>query len=163
MMLGQETGLIMAVAGMVSVGGRCHTFDMRADGFARGEGCCMSVLQRPNAHSSHDGTSGERRLLSMAGSAVQQDGRSASLTAPSGHAQQAVMHAAHDDACITPDTLSINEAHGTGTPLGDPIEAGSLAAVLSKRRTLEQLALCGIKVTIRPVHSERSGSASCPS
>ena len=72
--------------------------------------------------------------LSLLGSAVRQDGRSASLTAPNGKAQQALLHAALADAAVTADALACVEAHGTGTALGDPIEAGSLAgAVLNSR------------------------------
>ena len=84
------------------------------------------------------------RLL---GSAVRQDGRSASLTAPNGQAQQGLLAAALQDAGASADALVLNEAHGTGTALGDPIEAGSLvAAVLSARE--EPLALGGVKANI---------------
>ena len=71
----------------------------------------------------------------LCGSAVRQDGRSASLTAPSGQAQQALLRAALDaDAAVTADAVALSESHGTGTALGDPIEASSLAgAVLSAR------------------------------
>eukprot|EP00966_Prymnesium_polylepis_P069813 1623424-Prymnesium_polylepis.1 len=64
--------------------------------------------------------------MGVVGSAVRQDGRSASLTAPNGQAQQALLVAAWGDASIPSDDLTLNEAHGTGTALGDPIEAGSL-------------------------------------
>merc|ERR1712185_244300 len=109
---------------LVELVGRCHTFDRRADGFARGEGCSAAVV-------SSDGDSG--RVL-LRGSAVRQDGRSASLTAPNGQAQQGLLRGALHGASLKAGALSQHEAHGTGTALGDPIEAGSLAAaVLSAR------------------------------
>ncbi len=114
-----------AVAGMTSARGRSHTFDQRADGYARGEACGGGVLRC-------DGK--DRNLLRLLGSAVRQDGRSASLTAPNGRAQHGLLVAAQRDAETSTDALALNEAHGTGTALGDPIEAGSLvAAVLSNR------------------------------
>jgi len=81
------------------------------------------------------------------GSSVRQDGRSASLTAPNGSAQQGLLKAAIADASTTAEMYALAEAHGTGTGLGDPIEAGSLAgAVLSGRTTT--LALGGIKANM---------------
>jgi len=113
-----------AVAGMTSARGRSHTFDSRADGYARGEACgAMAVLLSTEEHAT----------VLLRGSAVQQDGRSASLTAPNGRAQQGVMIAAVTDARVDANRLGINEAHGTGTALGDPIEAGSMAAALFVR------------------------------
>jgi len=122
-MLMPVIGTTFAVAGMTSPHGRCHTFDSGADGYARGEATGAAVL-------SADG--GEAREL--LGSAVRQDGRSASLTAPSGQAQGGLITAALADAGSSADEIVLHEAHGTGTALGDPIEAGSLvAAMLSSR------------------------------
>ena len=68
----------------------------------------------------------------MGGSAVRQDGRSASLTAPNGSAQRVLLLAAHASAAegAAAFGLALVEAHGTGTPLGDPTEAGALAAAV---------------------------------
>ena len=66
----------------------------------------------------------------LRGAAVRQDGRSASLTAPNGQAQRNLLLAAHAEAGVRPTELARFEAHGTGTMLGDPIEAGSLAAAV---------------------------------
>eukprot|EP00966_Prymnesium_polylepis_P316839 7320952-Prymnesium_polylepis.1 len=123
---------------MTSARGRSHTFDARADGYARGEACGAMTL-RSEAHS-----------LSVEGSAVRQDGRSASLTAPNGQAQQGLLVAALDDARRAAAELMQNEAHGTGTALGDPIEAGSLggAVVASREATARPLAVGGIKANI---------------
>ena len=76
----------------------------------------------------------------MQGSAVRQDGRSASLTAPSGPAQQGLLRSALVDAGAAADALLLHEAHGTGTALGDPIEAGAVAAVLMLARDASQQA-----------------------
>mmetsp|Transcript_24221 Transcript_24221/g.76721 ORF Transcript_24221/g.76721 Transcript_24221/m.76721 type:complete len:1389 (-) Transcript_24221:1907-6073(-) len=121
LMLLPSLGTSFATAGMTSARGRCHTFDARADGFARGESCCaLTLLSHAKSESS----------LVSTGSCVRQDGKSASLTAPNGKAQQALLEAALVDAGSTCDDLSCVEAHGTGTSLGDPIEVGSLAATL---------------------------------
>lgn len=61
---------------------------------------------------------------------MNQDGRSSSLTAPNGPAQQAVLRLALADGSFTPSRVTTLEMHGTGTPLGDPIEMGAAAAVL---------------------------------
>ena len=110
-MLLQASSLGFAIAGMTSPTGRSHTFDSRADGFARGEGSSAVAMARE-----------EGGVLQMQGSAVRQDGRSASLTAPNGQAQQGLLRSALADAGTTSDDLALNEAHGTGTALGDPIE-----------------------------------------
>jgi NADPH:quinone reductase-like Zn-dependent oxidoreductase/3-oxoacyl-(acyl-carrier-protein) synthase len=135
LVLAPGVGTSFALAGMTSARGRSHTFDSRADGYARGEACGGIAL--------HQGDG----VLGLLGSAVRQDGRSASLTAPNGQAQQGLLVAALQDAATSVDALGLNEAHGTGTALGDPIEAGSLvAAVLSAREA--PLAVGGVKANI---------------
>ena len=138
LMLAPGVGTSFAVAGMTSARGRSHTFDERADGYARGEACGGVALR---------GGMNDGAALGLFGSAVRQDGRSASLTAPNGQAQQGLLVAALQDASTSVDTLALNEAHGTGTALGDPIEAGSLVgAVLSARE--DTLAVGGVKANI---------------
>ena len=102
--LSAAANLATSIAGMTSAFGRCHTFDRRADGYCRGEGCGAYVVE-----TRADGA----RIL---GSAVQQDGPSASLTAPNGSSQQRLLEA------VPGDGRPALEAHGTGTALGDPIE-----------------------------------------
>ena len=86
-------------------------------------------------------------LAAVLGSAVRQDGRSASLTAPNGQAQQGLLVASLADAGVAAAALALHEAHGTGTALGDPIEAGSLAAaVLTEREA--PLPVGGVKANI---------------
>jgi acyl transferase domain-containing protein/thioesterase domain-containing protein len=136
MMLLPGVNFSFATAGMLSAGGHCHTFDARADGYVRGEACCTVTLRT---------CEGSEEGLQLAGSCVRQDGKSASLTAPNGQAQQGLLWAALADAAILPDALALLEAHGTGTALGDPIEARSVAALLHGRDRCEALTCSSVK------------------
>ncbi|WP_331745984.1 type I polyketide synthase [Streptomyces sp. NBC_00872] len=128
LMLRPRTTLSFARMGMLSPTGRCHTFDAAADGFVRGEGCGVVVLKRM-ADAVRDG---DRVLAVVRGSAVNQDGHSDGLAAPSPAAQLALFRQALVRAEIDPRDVGMIEAHGTGTPLGDPIEFASLARVYGK-------------------------------
>ena len=112
--------------GMLSPDGRCKTFDARANGIVRSEGCGVIVLKRL-ADAVADG---DRVWAVIRGSATNQDGRTNGLTAPNGLAQQAVVRQALADGGVEPGEIGLVETHGTGTPLGDPIEVEALAAVL---------------------------------
>ncbi len=112
--------------GMMARDGRCKTFDRRADGFVRGEGAGALILKRlPDALRDQD-----RILAVVRGSATNQDGRSAGLTAPNVTAQVDVIRCALADANVPRSAISYIEAHGTGTSLGDPIEVEALAEAL---------------------------------
>ena len=86
--------------------------------------------------------SGTRRAI-LCESAVRQDGRSASLAAPNGQSQRDLLRGALQDASHQAHAISLNEAHGTGTALGDPIEAGSLAAAVLAEQRLGSAVVCG--------------------
>ncbi|GAA2270943.1 mycocerosate synthase [Kitasatospora cystarginea] len=125
LILGARTTRSFTRMGMLSPTGRCRTFDAAADGFVRSEGCGMVVLKRlPDAL-----RDGDRVLAVLRGSAVNQDGRSDGLAAPSPAAQQALFRQALERAGTDPREVGLIETHGTGTPVGDPIEFSSLAAV----------------------------------
>jgi len=125
-----ELNINFSKARMMAPDGRCKTFDAAADGYVRGEGCATVVLRRLN-----DALADRDRILAVIrGSAVNQDGRSGGLTAPNGPAQEAVVRAALGIGEIEPGIVSYIETHGTGTPLGDPIEVGALGAVFAKGR-----------------------------
>jgi acyl transferase domain-containing protein/SAM-dependent methyltransferase/acyl carrier protein len=126
LILSPETTLYFCRMGGMARDGRCKTFDARADGYVRGEGCGVVVLKRL----SDAVTAGDTILAVLRGSAVNQDGRSNGLTVPNGKAQEAVTAKALADAGVTPAEISYVEAHGTGTSLGDPIEVNALAHVL---------------------------------
>jgi len=123
----------------MSQSGRCHAFDARADGFVRGEGCGVAVLKRL----SDAQRDGDRVLAVVRGSAVNQDGRSNGLMAPNPAAQMAVLRSAYAAAGVEPREVDYVETHGTGTLLGDPIEARALGAVLGKGRAADAPLLLG--------------------
>ena len=129
-----ELHISFSRARMISNDGRCKTFDARADGFVRSEGCGMVVLKRL----SDAIADGDKVLAVIRGSAINQDGRSSGLTAPNGLAQEAVIRAALANAHVDPWFVSYVETHGTGTSLGDPIEVQALGAVFSVNRTDQQ-------------------------
>ena len=124
---------------MVAVDGQCKTFDAAADGFVEGEGCGIVVLKRlSDAMADHD-----RILAVIRGSAVNQDGPSSGLTAPNGPAQEAVLRDALARANLRPGDIDYIEAHGTGTPLGDPIEVQALGEVFTNGRSGSRPLLLG--------------------
>jgi acyl transferase domain-containing protein/acyl-CoA synthetase (AMP-forming)/AMP-acid ligase II/pimeloyl-ACP methyl ester carboxylesterase/acyl carrier protein len=114
----------------LSAEGRCKTFDASADGYVRGEGCGIVVLQRLG-----DAKRDRAAVRAVvAGSAVNQDGATQGLTAPNGQSQIAVIREALASAGLEPSDVGYVEAHGTGTPLGDPIELRALDAAYGGER-----------------------------
>ena len=111
--LSEAANYATSIGGMTSARGRCHTFDQRADGYCRGEGCGAFYVRSQASPG-----------VEVLGSAVQQDGPSASLTAPNGSSQRRLIESVSH---IITDKNGIPslEAHGTGTALGDPIEVCS--------------------------------------
>ncbi|OXM50453.1 type I polyketide synthase [Amycolatopsis alba] len=126
-------------AGVLAPDGHCKPFDAAADGIARGEGCGVVVLKPLKAAR----RAGDRVLAVIRGSAVNSDGRSNGLVAPSPGAQAALLRDAYAAAGIEPSSVDYVEAHGTGTALGDPIEAGALGEVLGAGREAARPLLIG--------------------
>lgn len=114
----------------LSPDGRCKTFDAGANGYVRGEGAGCVVL-KPLSKALADS---DPIYAVIRGSAVNHDGRSKGLTVPYGPAQEALIRQALEKAEVAPAQISYIEAHGTGTPLGDPIEAIALGNVLATDR-----------------------------
>ncbi|HEY1110409.1 MAG TPA: beta-ketoacyl synthase N-terminal-like domain-containing protein, partial [Opitutaceae bacterium] len=114
-------------AGMLCADGRCKTFDARANGYVRGEGVGALVL-KPLSRAVRDG---DRIYATIRGSAENHGGHVQSLTVPNPNAQARLLQDAWTRAGIDPATLGLIEAHGTGTPLGDPIEINGLKKAFS--------------------------------
>ncbi|WP_433343020.1 SDR family NAD(P)-dependent oxidoreductase [Micromonospora sp. CA-111912] len=119
-----------ALFGGLSPGGRCRTFDAGADGFVRGEGGGIVVL-KPLAAALRDGNP---VYCVVRGSALNNDGGGAGLTVPSEAAQAQLLRDAYRDAGADPVSVGYVELHGTGTPVGDRVEAAALGAVLGAVR-----------------------------
>ncbi|MEY4520024.1 MAG: hypothetical protein RLZZ499_2624, partial [Cyanobacteriota bacterium] len=134
LILTPELNIVFSQARMMSPDGRCKTFDADANGYVRGEGCGVVILKRL----SDAIEAGDNIQAVIRGSAVNQDGASNGITAPNGPSQQAVIRQALSNAGVKPAEISYVETHGTGTPLGDPIEVKSLKSVLMEGRQADQ-------------------------
>ncbi|MEI6252011.1 MAG: SDR family NAD(P)-dependent oxidoreductase, partial [Mycobacteriaceae bacterium] len=130
-------------ARMLAPDGHCKTFDAAADGYVRGEGCGVLVLKRL----SDAQRDGDRICAVIRSSAVNQDGASSGLTVPNGGAQQRLIASALGRAGLTGGDVDYLEAHGTGTPLGDPIEVQAAAAVYGAGRDPNRPLLMGTAKT----------------
>jgi malonyl CoA-acyl carrier protein transacylase len=135
LMLQPEASVYLSKVGALSPDGRCKTFDASADGYGRSEGCGVVVLKRLSDAQAN----GDNILAVVRGTAVNHDGSSSGLTVPNGKAQQAVIRAALANAGdLDPLDIQYLETHGTGTPLGDPIEVNAINAVLGKNRPADR-------------------------
>ena len=131
LLLKPENTIATSKASMLSPDGRCKSFDARANGYVRSEGCGVVVL-KPLSRALADG---DPIYAVIRGSATNQDGRSNGLTVPNGRAQEAALRASLQQAGVAPSQIQYVEAHGTGTFVGDPIETNALGNVLGKART----------------------------
>jgi polyketide synthase 13 len=127
------------VGGVLAPDGRIKSFSSDANGYARSEGGGMLVFKRV----SDARRDGDTILAVIAGSAVNHDGRSNGMLAPNPDAQEDVLRKAYKDAGINPRDVDYIEAHGTGTILGDPIEADALGRVVGRGRDADKPALLG--------------------
>ncbi|MGW3892887.1 type I polyketide synthase [Micromonospora chokoriensis] len=121
-----ESTLTAAAFGGLSPDGRCYTFDARANGYVRGEGGVVLTLKLlTDALADGDQIYGVVR-----GSAVNNDGGGDSLTTPTSDGQRDVLREAYRQAGVDPAAVQYVELHGTGTRVGDPVEADALGTVL---------------------------------
>ncbi|MFI0411707.1 SDR family NAD(P)-dependent oxidoreductase [Actinomadura sp. 3N508] len=125
--------------GGLSPDGVCYTFDERANGYVRGEGGALVVL-KPLSAARADG---DRVYCTILGGAVNNDGATDSLTVPGREGQEEVLRRAYADAGVSPADVRYVELHGTGTKVGDPVEAAALGAVLGAGRPRERALLVG--------------------
>ncbi len=123
-----ETTIAFSKARMLSPEGKCRPFDASANGYVRGEGCGLVLLKRL-ADAERDG---DDVLAIIRATSVNQDGRTSGISAPNGQSQQECIRAAHMQAGVTAADISYIEAHGTGTPLGDPIEMQALSEIFKR-------------------------------
>ncbi len=139
LVLSTATSFAVSKMGMLSPSGRCKPFDSTADGFVRSEGCAVLVLKRLS-----DADRNKDNILAIIrGSSVNQMGRSSTLTAPSGLAQEVVINNALNRSHINPRDVGYVEAHGTGSLLGDAMEIQSYVKVLCKDRAKDSPLLIG--------------------
>ncbi|KAI5920277.1 hypothetical protein F4810DRAFT_438322 [Camillea tinctor] len=116
---------------LFSDSGRSFSFDNRGTGFGRGEGCGMVVL-KPLDQARRDN---DQIRAIIAGSGINQDGRTPGITMPCGDAQENLMRQVYNNSGINPAECGFVEAHGTGTRVGDPIEAKAIHNVFHEGRT----------------------------
>jgi 1-acyl-sn-glycerol-3-phosphate acyltransferase len=143
--LNPELTIGFCKASMISPDGRCKAFAAEANGYVRGEGAGLIVL-KPLSRALADG---DRIYALVRGSAINEDGRTNGMTVPGLPAQQQVLRDAYRHAGVRPGDVHYVEAHGPGTPVGDPIEAEALATVLACDRPAgEVLRIGSVKTNI---------------
>ncbi|SDF55971.1 aminotransferase class III-fold pyridoxal phosphate-dependent enzyme [Chitinophaga filiformis] len=130
--------------------GRCKAFDASADGYGRGEGCGIVVLKRYDDAVKN----GDHIIAVIKGTAVNQDGASNGMTAPNGLAQERLLKSVLHDAKVNPNDVLYVETHGTGTKLGDPIEAEALQqAYITENKRQYPLYVGSVKTNIGHLES----------
>ncbi|MGC0417757.1 type I polyketide synthase [Embleya sp. AB8] len=137
--LAPESAVALARFGALSPDGRCATFDEAANGIVRGEGGGLVVLKRL-ADAIADG---DRVRAVVLGGAVNHDGAGPALAAPDESAQREVLDLACARAGVEPGAVQYVELHGTGTPVGDPVEAAAVGAVFGADRPCDRPLLVG--------------------
>lgn len=129
---------------MISKDGKSYAFDSRANGYGRGEGSATVILKRLD-DALRDGDP-IRAIIRESG--VNQDGKTETITTPSGEAQEALVRDCYRRAGLDPAQTAYFEAHGTGTPTGDPIEVAAIASVFKDTRKNEPLRIGSVKTNI---------------
>jgi acyl transferase domain-containing protein/NAD(P)-dependent dehydrogenase (short-subunit alcohol dehydrogenase family)/acyl carrier protein/SAM-dependent methyltransferase len=121
--LSPKSFVMMSKAGMLSPTGKCRSFDEGADGMVPGEAAGVVVLKLLDRAIAD----GDRIYGVIRGSGVNQDGRTNGITAPSAESQAALEASVYERFHVDPNDIGMIECHGTGTPLGDPIEIAALS------------------------------------
>jgi hypothetical protein len=148
-------------AGMLTPDGRCKTLDAAADGYVRAEAASALALRAVGSLEAAAGAepNPSKFTVLVLAAAVNQDGRSSSLTAPNGPAQQALIRSALHAAHLAAPKVGLLQMHGTGTALGDPIEVNAALTALMAKRTRADgpLALSAAKAAMG--HAEPAAGA----
>lgn len=142
--LNPSTNIFYSKAGLLAKDGRCKTFSAEADGIGRGEGVGIVVLKRL----SDALRDGNHIYASILGGAVNHGGRSNGVTAPNRWSQEQLMIRGIMDAGISSNDLGYIELHGTGTYIGDPIEANALGDALAKTGRKDPVMVGSVKTNI---------------
>ncbi len=151
-LIGPGLTRVLDQAGATAPDGRCKTFDAAADGYGRGEGAAVVVLKRL-VDAVADG---DRVLAVVRGGAVAQDGRTVGIMSPNGAAQADLFRLTCRSANVDPASVDFIEAHGTGTPTGDPVEVAALAEVYGAARPATDPARIG---SVKPNTGHLEGGA----
>lgn len=151
-LIGPGLTRVLDEAGATAPDGRCKTFDAAADGYGRGEGAGVVVLKRL----SDAVRDGDRVLAVVRGGAVAQDGKTVGIMSPNGDAQADMFLRACEFAHVAPASIGFIEAHGTGTPTGDPTEVRALGSVYGAGRPAD--APCPIG-SVKPNFGHLEGGA----
>ncbi|KGO58805.1 Acyl transferase/acyl hydrolase/lysophospholipase [Penicillium expansum] len=130
LILSHEFMSTMSMMKFLSSDGRCHTFDEKANGYARGEAAGCLIL-KPLAKALHDH---DKIRAVIRGTGSNQDGRTAGITLPNGASQESLIRSVYTRADLDPSETDFVEAHGTGTLAGDPVETGAIARVFGTGR-----------------------------
>ncbi|KAL9094755.1 MAG: hypothetical protein Q9165_003026, partial [Trypethelium subeluteriae] len=131
LLLAPDCFKIFSSLSMLSPDGKCYAFDSRANGYGRGEGVGTVIIKRL----SDALAAGDPIRAIIRESALNQDGKSETITSPSQAAQIELMREAYRRANLNPNDTQYFEAHGTGTQTGDGIEARSIATVFGPKST----------------------------
>jgi acyl transferase domain-containing protein len=140
-MLRAETIMMLCKGQFLARDGRSKSFDVSADGYGRGEGCGIVALKRLR-----DAVADGDSILSIIiASGCNQDGATPGITVPSAEAQALLMKKVYAQAGVSAKDIDMFEAHGTGTPVGDPIEVQAIRSVLNDHKADQQIVLSSIK------------------
>jgi len=139
----------LTLMGALSPTGKCRPFSALADGYVRSEGAGFVIL-KPLSQAIRDR---DTIWAVIAATATNHDGHSSGLTVPNGPSQARLIRKAIQQSGLSPDDIAYLEAHGTGTPLGDPIELGALQEVFGQRKQESKLLTGSIKGNIGHLES----------
>ncbi|KAJ4253425.1 hypothetical protein NW762_010583 [Fusarium torreyae] len=139
LILNPDMFIALSTLGMAGPQGRSYSFDQRAEGFGRGEGVA-ALLLKPLKDALRDG---DPIRAVIRETALNQDGRTPTITSPSQQAQEELIRTCYKRADLNPLDTAYVETHGTGTMVGDSIEAGAIGEVLGKGRPADKPLLIG--------------------
>ncbi|MDJ1469706.1 SDR family NAD(P)-dependent oxidoreductase [Xanthocytophaga flava] len=140
LLLKPETSILMSKGNFLSPDGYCKTFDSRANGYVRSEGCGV-ILLKPLSKALEDG---DQIYSLIRATGVNQDGYTEDgFTVPNPDAQTELLETVYNRAGVNPAEITYVEAHGTGTPVGDPLETRAFGNVVGKGRNTDNKCVIG--------------------